>query len=406
MDCETSQSVMNIAQSLARGGLPVNNMKNGFTHIFVCILLTGVMSLGLAGKVKAAGFRDVRITSGLHNHFSPSISGGNIVWAEWGNGSYDIFMWNPVNGEMAICTDPRNQMNPSISGDKIVWSDCRNVSSSTPDNIDIYMWDPVNGERAICTYTGWQDNPAISGDNIVWQDKRNGNWDIYMWDPVNGERAICTDPAIQSHPAISGDKIVWDDDRNGNPDIYMWDPVDGERAVCTDPAIQISPAISGDTVVWQDYRNGYFDIDDEWIDNSDIYMWDPLNGERAVCTGSNDQQNPAISGNKIVWEDYRNGHYDREEERFVNSDIYMWDPIFEERAVCLNSREQWGTKIFGDKIVWMDNRIEYWDIYMAGIPGVSNIQGDINKDGIVNLEDLAIMSGEWMQEECWYSYGL
>jgi beta propeller repeat protein len=37
--------------------------------------------------------------------------------------------------------------------------------------------------------------------------------------------------------------------------------------------------------------------------------------EKPICTDLNDQRYPAISGDRIVWEDYRNG----------NPDIYLYD---------------------------------------------------------------------------------
>jgi beta propeller repeat protein len=48
---------------------------------------------------------------------------------------------------------------------------------------DIYKWDPVNGEQSVCIDPGYQEYPAISGNTIVWMDNRNfatTGWDIYM----------------------------------------------------------------------------------------------------------------------------------------------------------------------------------------------------------------------------------
>jgi len=65
-----------------------------------------------------------------------------------------------------------------------------------------------------------------------------------------------------------------------------------------------SPAISGDKIVWQDNRNG----------NQDVYLYDLTdNTETRITTDAANQIYPAISGNRIVWEEYRN----------INADIYM-----------------------------------------------------------------------------------
>ncbi len=79
-----------------------------------------------------------------------------------------------------------------------------------------------------------------------------------------------------------------------------------ESVVCDNPADQWNPAIDGNRVVWQDRRNG----------NWDIYLYDIGSGvETRITDDSGYQMYPAISGDRVVWEEYRNG----------NADIYMAD---------------------------------------------------------------------------------
>src|SRR4030042_303017 len=70
-----------------------------------------------------------------------------------------------------------------------------------------------------------------------------------------------------------------------------------------------SPKIYENKVVWEDYRNGH----------ADVYMADVTDPdnivETRVTTESHDHSASAIYGNKVVWQDYRNG----------NNDIYMAD---------------------------------------------------------------------------------
>jgi len=111
----------------------------------------------------------------------------------------------------------------------------------------------------------------------------------------------------------------------------------------------ISPAISGDRIVWQDYRNGY----------SDIYLYDISTGiESRVTTDSSSQYSPAISGDRIVWYDYRNG----------DSDIYLYDiSTGIESRVTTDPSSQYSPSISGDRIVWQDYRNGDYDIYFYDI---------------------------------------
>jgi len=127
----------------------------------------------------------------------------------------------------------------------------------------------------------------------------------------------------------------------------------GEVPICTAPNDQWFPAIYGDKIVWEDFRNG----------NADIYMYDLSTGkERAICTDPNDQEYPAIYGDKIVWEDWHNWKLD----------IYMYDfSTGKERAICTDPNDQEYPAIYGDKIVWIDNRNGNFDIYMYQLSEVT-----------------------------------
>jgi len=115
--------------------------------------------------------------------------------------------------------------------------------------------------------------------------------------------------------------------------------------VCTNSSVQQYPAISGNIVVWQDYRNS----------SADIYGKNLSTGQEfPICTNTANQDCPAISGNIVVWYDYRNG----------TPDIYGYDlSTSQEFPICTNASDQYYPSISGTVVVWSDYRNGNWDIY-------------------------------------------
>ena len=151
---------------------------------------------------------------------------------------------------------------------------------------------------------GSERNSVIYEDRIVWQDDSNGNWDIQMYNiSTSAKIQITNDEAEQQNPDIYGDRIVWQDSRNGgsenywdppgNWDIYMYDiSTQKEIQITTNESHQINPAIYGDKIVWQDSRNG----------NQDIYLYDlSTSTEIRITNNSYDQIEPDIYEDRIVW---------------------------------------------------------------------------------------------------------
>ncbi|HEY0997784.1 MAG TPA: PKD domain-containing protein [Gemmatimonadaceae bacterium] len=96
-----------------------------------------------------------------------------------------------------------------------------------------------------------------------------------------------------SNPDVDGNRVVYED---GLGEIIMTDLGTRERRVITGGPAQW-PRISGNRIVWQDKRNG------QW----DIYMYDlSTSTETRLTTNTAEQLQPDISGHWAVWADRRN----------------------------------------------------------------------------------------------------
>lgn len=123
-----------------------------------------------------------------------------------------------------------------------------------------------------------------------------------------------------------------------------------EVAICTGTGNQEYPAIYDNLVVWQDTRNG----------NIDIYGKGLTSQVFAICTATGNQTVPAIDGDIVVWQDTRNGL----------TDIYGFDLLSgQEFVVYTGAGDQAAPSIYGNVVVWQDNRSGNWDIYGKDLTG-------------------------------------
>jgi len=86
-------------------------------------------------------------------------------------------------------------------------------------------------------------------------------------------------------------------------------------------------------------------------------------GETPICTNPAKQWDPEIWGDKIVWMDDRNSGWDI-------FDIYMYDlSLWKETSICTNPAAQWYPHIYMNKIVYTDHRNSwtYGDIFLYNL---------------------------------------
>jgi TolB protein len=284
--------------------------------------------------------------------------------------------------ETQITTDETDQSNSATFGDMIVWEDYRHADGY--ETTDIYAYDLSTGqEMRITNNTSLKYSPVIYGDKIAWEDNRNGNWDIYVYNlSTSTETRITLNGSDQYAPSLYEDRLVWLDGRHGggsldvdywpegNWDIFMYNlsTSTGIR-ITTNESWKIFPAIYGDRILWVDGRNGEPLYSHQIVDG-DLYMYDLSTSEetRLVSSVSSDAR-PDIYGDRIVWGDDRN----------QNSDIYMYDLVNStEVQITDNESEQWHPAIYEDRIIWTDYRNgNGWDnpdIYMYNLSTSEEMQ--------------------------------
>jgi beta propeller repeat protein len=214
-------------------------------------------------------------------------------------------------------------------------------------------------------------HPRVSENYVVYEEWNAGTAAIGIHDIPSGKQGIMY-PAShqQTNPDASGGLIVYEQDgvySNTITNVFGYDS-QSQRAMQFSPSTtnQNQPAISGRYLVWQDWSSG----------NADIALAD-LNSGKAVliCKDLGDQKKPAISGGFVVWEDWRNG----------NADVYLYD-IAEgaEYQLTTNKYDQKNPRISGKIVVWEDNRNGGSDVYALNLDNLKEKRLTSGTDKCVN----------------------
>jgi len=158
-------------------------------------------------------------------------------------------------------------------------------------------------EVPVATTSLQEVNPAIRGGRIAYTRFDAGGSNIYVFDLAT--------PAAPPVPVTStGGFTLNDIDGNyvvfttGGIDVYSYDLATSVTTpIATASGNQQNPAISGTNVVWEDFRNP--------ATASDIYMGNVFGtADDGIIIAAGTQKSPAISGAIVTWEDIASGNED------------------------------------------------------------------------------------------------
>ncbi|OPY56240.1 MAG: Protein TolB [Pelotomaculum sp. PtaU1.Bin035] len=269
----------------------------------------------------------------------------------------ELRVYNLATGnEDTVPTRGKHIWGFDVEGANVVWADLRNeirdpmrqepsgqyTYKDSELNWDVFLYNLETKELKQLTHEpAAQRNPRVWQHYVVWEDNRDdttddnyGVWNIYLYDLESGEEArITSGESDHIHPRIRDGKVVWQDSRNNmderflgcgncpenNWDIYLYDILTGdEQAVAIGPTMECDPDVSGDLVVWAEYRD---------LNNADILMKELDSGEVTKVTDDYFHQwQPRVDNGRVVWTDERRGHSINDVNTgFANADVLLYD---------------------------------------------------------------------------------
>ncbi|MEZ4591686.1 MAG: hypothetical protein R3D55_11185 [Chloroflexota bacterium] len=203
--------------------------------------------------------------------------------------------------------DLPNDLRPRGVSDQ--WYVASEMAEST-----LYLIEIETGRRFVISEKGGWGNVVVTQATVAWVDD-DGH--VQQYNIFTGEtQQITREPADRFNLAGNDQWLVWQDKRNETgdenyyaADIYAFDLTAGvEIPIAVADGVQQQPALSGDTVVWADNRNS--PVRGEPLEGCgncpdnpfDIYSFNLRTGETAVfiADGKHNAQ-PTISGNQVAW---------------------------------------------------------------------------------------------------------
>lgn len=302
--------------------------------------------------------------------------------------------------EFSIVTDATNQYVGGFYGSKVVY---KNFSAtSTPQPLSgIHSVDINTHESYVLPNSNNGMNPAIYGNRVVW-DSGGNEIGGYDFSTSNSLSISINRLTTQTLPSIYENTVVWSEIMTSGVDLqlrlYGYDlNSSSEFEIKTFPSVSDNssffitrPEIFGNNVIWGEPGDGVhvynIQTDTEtviedinifdsspvihqntvlWSDSNDIYSYNLVTMETKQITNDTDEQLTSdMWGDIIVYSDNRNGNFD----------VFGYDILTDtEFQITNNPFDQKSPRIYGDTVIWTDNRNGNADIYGTVIPEPSTI---------------------------------
>jgi beta propeller repeat protein len=214
-----------------------------------------------------------------------------------------------------------------------------------------------DNQRLVDVVDGNQEEAHGRGRWVVWQDQRSGGWNIYardVFDSAASEVVVTTGALNQQRPRTDGEYVVWQARQaDGNWDVWA------KSLQTDDPAFAVTqsadqdesnPVIEWPWVVYQ--SRPVIDPSSPW----QLYVKNLLTNEvEVVDATTQDQLDPEIEGQRVVWQDYRD---------VGPGEIYLKDLTGDTvQRITNHPGGQYHPVIENQWIVWADNRDQQFDLY-------------------------------------------
>lgn len=235
--------------------------------------------------------REIRAVNVEAIRREPAVSGSTIIWIEGESEEKGVIRGIDLaeGADLEISLEPAHVARPTVSSEMIAWQERADdrwviqVTDRSGDHLGTLGEDSENAGR-----------PRAAGNHLVWQQHDGDSWNIHLYDSnAHGTTQITSSEHDDQYPVVSQDHIVFvrSPITGGAPQLIARSIGTGEEQVITSEHVVQQPAISGQMVVWEDWRSGL----------PDIYAWDLNQGSMFAVARSQQANAPVVSGAVVAW---------------------------------------------------------------------------------------------------------
>jgi beta propeller repeat protein len=313
-------------------------------HLPIALVLA--LALAMATPASALTFAETHVVAGpTFDSQGPDMSGRYLVYESYsGAGSeWDIWVDDLRSGLTVSATntnDGFDQRNPKISGTRVVYEDWSEADS------EIWVFDLNAFTRNKITGNGVDDvAPDIDGNLVAWASNIVPPITLHWYDLETHTGGQVPGTSHPNGMRVDNRRIVYYDDKDGDWGVFVYNVDTGQEEKVASAAF--AAADLQETAIWGPYaawsRNAV-----ATPDNMDIWASDLRTGDVPQITSNiNTQRYPSIHGNRIAWQDDRNG----------NQDIFVWDRSeLGSSQVVIAAGDQLYPANFGNRVAWQDER--------------------------------------------------
>jgi len=316
-----------------------------------------------------------QISSGQTQPEGFQLSDGKVAWIEHIDGKGQVMLWDGQTTRQL--TNGMNNCYPAqLSNDTMAWTE------SIQNKFQVMFWDGQT-TRQLSSGQNSCDQLQLSNGKVAWREDLGSNqYLVIFWDGRVGHQLTSGQTYCLDVNLFDG-KVAWTEQIQDAYQVMFWDGQATRQLSSGQGSYEVQ--LSEGKVVWMEWIGG----------GSQMMYWDGLEGHQ-LTKNLKEKNDIHMSNDRIVWREV--GINDRHQY------IYCWENNQKTLLTVIDASKSghiFNCQITSTLISWigldsMDDAQVFVAMKGETPAAVKGPEGDVNRDLKVDIQDLAIVSANWL----------